>query len=147
MRSVTETRTRIIPTVYPMCAVSKRNAQKMGRKVYEPLVCAARGEHIEGDSGGPGLLTRAERLAGERLEVLCDAPHREFLQGLAANPLGPFVLARAKQRPPQEPVGDGPYRTAPVAARVEAWLLGAGGRRQWMAQPGVACERLRVERA
>jgi hypothetical protein len=38
------------------------------------LVCAPGGEHVEGDGGGPGLLPGAERLAGERLEVLSEAP-------------------------------------------------------------------------
>lgn len=71
------------------------------QKVQELLVCAPGGEHVEGDGGGPGLLPGAERLAGERLEVLCEAPLREFFQGLAANPLGPLTLSRAEQRPPQ----------------------------------------------
>src|SRR5829696_4582423 len=109
-------------------------------------VCAACGEHVEGDGGGPGLLPGAERLASERLEVLCEAPLRELLQGLAANPLGLLTLSRAKQRPPQEPVGDGPDRTTPVATGVETGLFWACGRRQWIAQPGVAGESLGVER-
>src|SRR5215208_203963 len=109
-------------------------------------VCASCGEHVEGDGCGPGLFRGAERFAGERLEVLCEAPLRELLQGLAANTLSPLTLSRAKQRPPEEPVGDRPDRTAPIAARVEAGLFRAGGRRQWMAQTGVAGESLRVER-
>src|SRR5215208_4172749 len=59
------------------------DVQRIGvRVVIEPhsglpicgSVCAACGEHVEGYGGGPGLFSGAEWLAGERLEVLCEAP-------------------------------------------------------------------------
>src|SRR4051794_14391618 len=108
------------------------------------LVRTPDGEHIEGDGCGPGLLSGAERLAGERLEVLGEAALRELFEGVAAHALGPLALSRSEQRPPQEPVGDGPDRSAPVAAWVEAGLFGAGRGGQRMAKIGVTGEVVRV---
>ena len=45
-----------------------------GPKCRSVLIRAADGEHVEGDGGSPRLLPGAERLTGERLEVLCEAP-------------------------------------------------------------------------
>src|SRR5215204_148721 len=117
-----------------------------GLKGRSVLIRAADGEHVEGDGCRPGLLTGAERLAGERLEVLGEAAFRELFQGLAAHTLGPRALPRAQKRPPEEPVGDGPNRTAPVAARVEPGLFGARRWGQRIAKVGVTGKILRVER-
>ncbi len=67
--------------IFPIRLVDGGNSDaRMGRKGRRSSVrsrgsiCASCGEHVEGDGGGPGLFSGAERLAGERLEVLCEAP-------------------------------------------------------------------------
>src|SRR5215216_2345731 len=94
-----------------------------GLKGRSVLIRAADGEHVEGDGCRPGLLAGAERLSGERLEVLGEAALRQLFQGLAAHTLGPGALPRAQKRPPEEPVGYGPDRSTPVATRVETGLF------------------------
>src|SRR5215203_4732420 len=117
-----------------------------GLKARSVLIRAADGEHVEGDGCRPGLLAGAERLSGERLEVLGEAALRQLFQGLAAHTLGPSALPHAQKRPPKEPVGDGPDRSTPVAARVETGLFGARRWGQWIAKIGVTGKILRVER-
>ncbi len=61
----------VVGTGFPGALVVERPESS---RVGSGLVRAPCGEHVEGDGGGPGLLLGAERLAGERLEVLCETP-------------------------------------------------------------------------
>ena len=58
-----------------------------------------RGEHVEGDGGGPGLLVGTEGFAGEGLEVLGEAAFGELSEGLPANMRGAVGLPGPDERP------------------------------------------------
>jgi hypothetical protein len=60
---------------YAQCC---RRLTSEGLEGRSMLARAADSEHVEGDGCRPGLLAGAERLTGERLEVLGEAAFREL---------------------------------------------------------------------
>src|SRR5215208_3457181 len=99
---------------------------------------------IQDYGGGPGLLFRAHWLTGERFEVLGKAPFGDLIKACPAYLVRALCFSGSDKRPPKEPVGDGPDRAAPIAARVKARLFGTGARWQRPAQFGMPCEGGRV---
>src|ERR671916_2330342 len=100
---------------------------------------------VESHGCRPRLLIRTQSLAREGLVVLSKAPVGELREGVALEPVRPLPFPRDLQRPPQQPVHDGPDRTAPVAAGEEARIVRAGAWRERPAEVGVAGESVRVE--
>ena len=60
-------------------------------RTFVPGVSAVR-QAVQCDGSGPGLVVEAERLAGERLEVLGEFPFGERLQGNPAQVLGALPI-------------------------------------------------------
>ena len=120
--------------------VARRSAPRSGgtTTAISHIVVALGTEPVERDGGGPGLVERAERLGGVRLEVFGEArlglgsSSARFAGAQAGGSLAPGRVAQAV---PEQPVGDRPGRTAPVRARLGSpgdpgTVLGTTGERQ-----------------
>src|SRR5918998_4075508 len=70
---------------------------------------------IQGYGGRPGLLVRAERLAGKGLEVLGEAPGGELIESSPSQCLRATLLPHSTDCSPEESRHDRPDRPAPVA--------------------------------